>query len=463
MDQKTQPSSRWIMWVAIIVGVGGTLFGYDIGVVSGALLFIRHAIAMTDTQLGVVVGAVLAGSLFGTLLAGPLADKYGRRTLILIASVIFAIGVICILLAKTFIALVLARLFLGVGAGIVIVTVPLFVTEIVPANKRGRYVTFFQLFLTFGIVFAYFIDTLFTPTGNWRAMFAVALVPALLLFVGMWFLPDTPRWLLSKGRESCARAILKRTHQASSIDAAMAKIQQGLAMTQGGWGELFSMRMLFPLLVAVGIAVLNQWTGINTFLQYAPNILKSAGIHSDSVAMMGSVGIGLLNFICTIVATILIDRVGRRPLLLVGCMGVVVFEVYLGVVNLMGLSQATTGWLSMLGLFGFIVFYAIGPGVVVWLAMSELFPTRIRGKGIAVCLFFNSMAGTVLASLFLDIEHAFGVAATYLFCAIASLGYFLLVKCCLPETASKPLEDIQDYFAKRQAASERGLSTELQQ
>ena len=181
-----------IITITLLVGIGGILYGYDIGVISGALLFIHQSIAMTHLQTGFIVSGVLFGMLFGTLFAGPIADRWGRKTALSFASCIFILGIITILFCHTFAFLLISRLFIGTGVGLVSVTVPLYTTEIVPAEKRGAYVTFFQLFLTFGILLAYLVDLMFTPSGNWRAMFAVVLIPASILLIASFFLPESP-------------------------------------------------------------------------------------------------------------------------------------------------------------------------------------------------------------------------------------------------------------------------------
>ena len=443
----------WVFGMALLVGLGGILYGYDIGVISGALLFIHKTIPMTDTQTGLILGAVLGGGLLGTLAAGPLADFLGRRFMILVACMTFIVGVMLILVASTFLMLLSARLFLGVAVGIVAVAVPLYVAELVPARERGKYVAFFQLFLTFGILLAYAVDLYFTPTGDWRAMFSVVLIPACVLLLGMLKLPESPRWLLANGFPEKARQVLRRTHSTDEADAAMDEIVESMQGAGGGWQELLSRPLWLPLFIALGIAILNQWTGINTFLQYAPSILKESGLQSDWVAMLGSTSIAALNFLCTIVALFLVDRVGRRPLLLIGVAGVFVSEVFLGFVNFWHMATLLRGWLSLISLFGFIVSYAIGPGVVVWLAISELFPTRVRGKGIALCLFFNSLAGTLLVTTFLNITHAVGWEGVYWLCASFSGLYFLLVYFYLPETKAQSLEKIQRYFYNHQVGT----------
>lgn len=444
----------WMFGVALLVGMGGILYGYDIGVISGAMLFFRKSIPMTDTEAGVIVGAVLAGGLLGTLITGPLADKFGRRIMIAAASLIFIIGVLCILYAHTFMTMLLARLLLGVGVGVVSVAVPLYVTEMVPKEDRGKYVTFFQLFLTFGIVLAYAVDLLLTPSGNWRAMFAVVFFPAFILLIGVVRLPESPRWLISQGKLAKARQILLRTRSKTRAERDLHVIYENIKLTDGTWAELFSPKLFFPLFIGISIAILNQWTGINCFLQYAPDILHRAGLGSDFASMLGSLGIGVINFLCTFIALFLIDRVGRKPLLLTGVMGIFIVECYLAIVNGLHLTPYRQGLLSLYGLFGFIIFFAIGPGVVVWLAISELLPTRVRGKAMALCLFFSSLSGTLMASLFLDLRDYLGMSGTYALCAFFTLIYCFIAVYWLPETRARSLEDIQRYFRNMSNAPE---------
>lgn len=442
----------FVFCIAGIVSVGGILYGYDMGVISGALLFIKNTIPMSDAQVGVIVGAVLGGGLLGTLLAGPIGDLYGRRSLIALSSLIFIAGVACILLSNSFALLLLARLLLGVGVGVVAVGVPLYVAEIVPSKDRGKYVTFFQLLLTFGIVLAYFIDLIFIHSGNWRGMFAVLLIPSVVLLFGILILPETPRWLIANNEVEKARRVLQKTRNSDAeVEQDVKEIQGSLVeVKKAAWRELFSHQLLLPSIVAIAIAIFNQLTGINSFLQYAPLILKNAGISSNLVSMIGSAGIGVLNFLFTIIAITMIDTLGRRPLLLIGVAGVIAAEIYLGAINYFIPDSPNAGVFSLIGLLVFIMFFAIGPGVVVWLAISELFPTQIRGKGIAVCLFFNSLASTLLATFFLPLVKHIGMGPTYWLFAFFTTGYFLVSYFFLPETKARSLEQIQHYFFERE-------------
>lgn len=441
-----KPNNFLVYAMIACAGLGGILYGYDIGVISGALLFVQKVIPMTDAQLGVIVGAVLGGGIVGTLVTGPLADRFGRRTMIISACVLFFIGIISILLAKTFVLLLISRLFLGVAVGIVAVAVPLYLTEVAPAEIRGRSITIFQLLLTIGIVLAYFVDLLFTPSGNWRGMFAVILIPTSILLIGMLLLPETPRFLMSKNNKALAQKILLQTRNSVEAKKEIIQIQTSLKKTEGSWRALFKRTLWLPLAVSLIIATCNQLTGVNVVLQYAPMLIEKTGLHSDMISMFGTVGIGLVNLLGTIVAFFLIDRFGRRILLLVGTAGVIIAYVFLGLLPHFSVSEIVLAELSLVGFVVFIAFYAIGPGVVVWLAISELLPTKVRGKAVALALLVNSIAGCLLSSVFLTLQNALSLSGTYLLLAGFTLIYFLVALFLLPETKGKTLEEIQKNF-----------------
>ena len=444
----------WVTLMVSLVGLGGVLYGYDIGVISGAMGLINHYFVqighpLSHLQQGLIYGAVLAGGLLGTLLAGPCADRFGRKPTIMLACVNFMLGIGLIMLASSFVTLLLARLVLGVAVGIVAVAVPLYVAELVSAEKRGMYVAFFQLFLTTGILLAYVVDLGLISGGHWRLMFALVLIPTTVLFFGMLYLPESPRWLWQHGFTDRARQVLLMTHTPQMTAAAIREIDQQSHKDLGSWGELLSGSSRIALWLAVAVAILNQWTGINTFLQYAPSLLKGAGMSSGTQTMQVSVGIPALNLLCTLLALFLVDRVGRRTLLLIGTGGVCVAELFLGAVPHFIHQPASVAWFMLIGFYAFIVFFAVGPGVVVWLVISELFPTRLRGKGIALCLFFNSLAGTLLSTLFLTIQDWLGQSGAYWLCGGFSLCYFLIVYAYLPETRSHSLERIQVDMKQR--------------
>lgn len=444
MTQATKIiSNHYLFFVMLLVGVGGILYGFDLGVISGALLFIKKSILLSQVETEIIVGAVFAGGLIGTLVAGPLADIIGRKLVVGLSAIVFIVGILFVITADGFYGLLIGRIFIGGGVGIVAVAVPLYALELAPTNVRGVSVTVFQLLLTFGIVLAYFIDFLFTASENWRGMFAVVLIPSVVLLVGVLFLPESPRFLLAKGKKSQAREVLLKTRSAVDTDQEIKEITDSFTQDAGTWNELFSHKFLLPLFVGGSIAILQQLTGVNAFLQYAPMMLRDSGLSSDFVSMLGSIGIGVVNFIVTIVAMCLIDRVGRKPLLLTGLVIVILAEIFSGIVQFLPVDPSVQGVLSLIGLLTFILGYAIGPGVVVWLAMSELFPTRVRGKGLALCLFLNSLGSTLFASFFLTLISSITLGGVFFITAFFALLYLLVAIFGLPETNARSLEDIQ--------------------
>ncbi len=438
-----------VFLMVICSGLGGILYGYDIGVISGALLFIRKTIPMNDFQIGIIVGAVLGGGFIANLITGSLADLFGRRTMIIIASLVFIIGIVAILETQSFVWLLVSRLILGIGVGIVSVAVPLYLSEVAPTRVRGMSVTVFQLFLTFGIVLAYFVDLLFTPSGNWHGMFAVLFIPSLLLLIAMLYLPESPRWLVANKKNDQAKNVLSRTRPHFEAQIELEAIHDSLTQSKSSWGELFSAKLILPLFIAMFIAASNQLTGINSILQYAPLIIKKAGIHSHTLLMKDTVVIGLVQFITCILALFLIDKVGRKALLIIGTGGLIVADTFLALVAHSHISLHLQGVFQLAGLIAWIIFYAIGPGVVVWLVFAELLPTRVRGRGVALCLFFNSLCSAVLSSVFLPIIDHIGMANTYWLLGFFTLLYFLVAVFLLPETKGKSLEEIQSYFENK--------------
>jgi sugar porter (SP) family MFS transporter len=280
-------------------------------------------------------------------------------------------------------------------------------------------------------------------------MFAIILIPSFILLVGTFFIPETPRWLIANGKLEKAKKILSFIHEPSKVHEEIEKINFGAGQQEGTWKELFTKKLILPLSVSIAIASCNQLIGTNALLQYAPTILKNSGLSSNFLSMLGSIGIGALNFIFTIIAIFLIDKVGRRPLLLVGVGGVLVTELCMGIANYISMPEPVRGILTTAGMFSFIIFYAIGPGVVVWLAISELLPTRVRGKAMSLSLFFNSLSSTIVSTSFLYFTKTIGMSGIYWMYALFSLCYFLVATFYLKETKMQTLEEIQSFNAVR--------------
>ncbi|MCK4869543.1 MAG: sugar porter family MFS transporter [Gammaproteobacteria bacterium] len=451
MDFFANRYKSFALFIIIFAGLGGILYGYDIGIIAGALIFMKHEIALTHTQISILVGAVLGGGALATFFSGPLSDFFGRRLMIRAAAIIFIIGILILVSSHTFYGVLTGRLIEGVGVGIVTIIIPLYLAEAAPATVRGIGVTAFQLFLTGGILVAYLVSLAFAHIASWRWMFLCSLIPAVLLFIGSLLIIESPRWLFFKGRKAQAIKALSssRSRREAEHDIYM-MTQLEADNEQNRRKKTRIQRYLFlPFIIAFAVAVLTQLTGINVFLQLCTLILQNSGLHSNVISMLGSVGIGLVNFVVTVLAMLLIDRVGRKPLLILGTAGVVIALAFLGLVQYLLVPGNLQGYLTIAGFMLFIIFYAIGPGVVVWLMISELIPMPIRGIGMAICLSANSLASFVLATVFLDLVKLIGYAGVFWMCGAFTVVYLLLAIFFIPETKNRSLEEIEQYFRSK--------------
>lgn len=437
-----------LAWLAMaIAALGGMLYGYDIGIIAGALVFMKTELALDPQQMSYIVAAVLGGGSLATLVGGPLADRFGRKPTLLLAGVVFALGVVITAMAADYLGALAGRLVQGVGVGLVTIVVPLYIVEVMPPSIRGRSVTLFQLCLTFGILVGYLVGYAFNASGDWRAMFATALAPAALFVLAGLALPKSPRWLYRQGRVEEARVELTRTHSAAEAETTFAEMTSGQSGTETGrWSLLFAPGYRKAFFLALAIGLLNQLTGINTLLQFNTVILDQSGLGAGGHAVLGSVSVGLTNFVITIIGLCLIDRVGRRPLLIIGTAGSTVALLFMALIHLLTEPSVFQGYATLAGLIGFIMFFAIGPGIVVWLAISEVLPLAIRAKGMAVALFANSLMSAILAAVFMDLVAYAGYAGAFGLLAVAVFIYLLVAIFPLPETSGRKLEDIEKHF-----------------
>lgn len=440
------PALGWLSMA--IAGLGGMLYGYDLGIIAGALVFMKPALSLSASQMSLIVAAVLGGGSVATLVGGPLADRIGRRSTMLIAGVIFAIGVLVAGLATGYMSALAGRLIQGIGVGLITIVVPLYIVEVMPPSIRGRCVTLFQLCLTFGILAGYLVSYFFTASGDWRSMFFTALIPAAAFVLLGLVVPKSPRWLIKQGRNTEARKALGSTHSSEESESTYAELVAQVDQDSGAgrWSLLFAPGYRKAFFIAVAIGILQQLTGINTLLQFNTVILNQSGLDTGSSAVLGSVSIGLTNFIVTIIGLFLIDRVGRRPLLILGTAGSTIALALMAFIHLLTDPSAFQGYTMLIGLLVFIVFYAIGPGIVVWLAISEVLPLAIRAKGMAIALFANSLTSAALAAVFMSIVSTAGYSGTFGLLALAPFLYLLIAIFLLPETKGRKLEEIEKHF-----------------
>ncbi len=381
--------------IAAIAATGGLLFGFDTGVINVALPFIKQEWNLSETAEGWVVGAVLAGGMAGSLLSGRLADGLGRKRINILAAIIFVVGSAIAALATSPGMLIAGRLFLGLAIGIVSFSVPLYLAEIAPSNIRGRLVTFFQLAITIGILISYLCGYAFADYENsWRLMFWAGFIPAALLLAGMFFVPESPRWLLSKSRSAEARTVLARLHEADTVDQELNQIAQTVrdeSNRKVDWRELFSARLRIPLLIGIGIFFIQQFSGINAVIYYSTRIFGMAGFGSSTTSIMATVGVGVVNTVSTLIAVRFLDQWGRKPILYVGLTGTAISLATIAAAFYFreSISPDLLKLLSVGGVYVYIMFFAISLGPMGWLLIAEVYPLRIRGFATSLGSFYH--------------------------------------------------------------------------
>jgi len=439
---------RLVYLATAISAVGGMLFGFDTGVISGAILFIQRAFSLSAGMEEVVVSAVLLGSLVGAAGGGVLADRLGRRRLLMITAVVFGLGAIVAALAPSVAWLIVGRITAGAAIGVASFAAPLYISEIAPVDIRGKLVSINQVALTSGIVVAYLVDYALAGSQAWRWMFALAVIPAVAFGTGLLFIPNSPRWLAEKGHADQARAVLERIRSADQVESELSKIQQSVAQQQGHWSELLTPLLRPAMIVGVGLAIAQQVTGINTVIYYAPTIFKFAGLASASAAILASVGVGLVNVVLTVVAMQLIDRVGRRPLLLVSLAGMALSLFVLGLAFFLPQLSGSLGWIAVASLMVYVGSFAVGLGPVFWLMLSEIYPLGIRGRAMSVGTVANWGSNLIVALTFLTLTQVLGRPAAFWLYGVISIGAWFFAYFEVPETKGRSLEDIEAHWRK---------------
>ena len=435
-------TSGFVTMVSAISALAGLLFGYDTGVISGAILFVRKDFLLSTFQEEVVVSAVLLGAVAGAAFGGKLADALGRRKLLIQVAILFIIGAIGTALAPTPTLLAIGRVVVGIAIGIASFTAPLYISEVSPPAIRGKLVSLNQLMITLGIVVSYLADYGLADKEAWRWMFGLAAIPALILLIGLFFVPESPRWLMGRSMEDQARAVLQRIRESSDVSAELAEIKEDLSLQEGGWRELLNVSLRRPLIIGIGLAIFQQFTGINTVIYYAPTIFQLAGLHSASAAILATVGVGVVNVLLTIVALRILDRAGRRPLLLWGLVGMVISLGVLGAAFLLAGSSPIVAWLAVISLALYVACFAIGLGPVFWLLISEIYPLKIRGRAMGVATMMNWGSNLIVALTFLSLLHSLGRSATFwLYAVVGILAWFFVYR-LVPETKGRTLEQI---------------------
>ena len=508
-DTNTLPASvrRYAKYLLIMAGLGGLIYGIDVGVIAAALPYVRNTSNYSAVQLGFIVGAVLWGSVLSSLFAGSLAEWFGRKKIIIASAFCFfiSIPVICasgLFDGGNFILLTVGRTLQGASAGLVGVVVPMYLAECLDSDSRGKGTGMFQLLLTIGLAFAAVIGLVVTGwvgdsdkvvkaaadangvelakvtlanivewvkpeqlkswTMAWQTIFLCSAVPGLILFIGAFGLKESPRWLYKKGRKEEALASLAANNgeakakeildEMIAADAAAEEERKAIAAAAQG-DTLFQRKYIYPFCLSVVILACNQTTGINSVLNYTVDIFKATGMEGV-LANFSDLAIKLVNVFMTIVACTLVDKKGRKFLLKLGTSGIIlglcgVATTFLLITKGVVAASMTTGVIATAFFFMFIAFYAVGPGVCVWLALSELMPTRIRATGMSIAMIINQGVSATIASIFPAWKDAWGFPAVFYSLAAFTVVYFVTAAFFLPETKGKTLEEIEKYFSKK--------------
>jgi sugar porter (SP) family MFS transporter len=433
-------------FVAGVAALGGLLFGYDTGVISGALLFIREALALSPTMQGILVAIVLAGAAVGAAGAGALSDRFGRRRVILVAALLFVAGAVLSAVAAELTLLLVGRFLVGLAIGVASMLTPLYLAEIAPARDRGAIVSLNQLCITIGILVSYLVGfALASVPEGWRWMLGLGALPGAILTIGMLILPESPRWLAGHGRTEDAGSVLQRLRGDADISEELRALRTDIALEGrqlARWTELLSQRLRQPLVIGVGLAMFQQITGINTVIYFAPTIFESAGLPSAAISILATAGVGAVNVIMTIVSIRLIDRLGRRQLLFWSLGGMAATLLVLAGAFYVGASGGLA-WIAVASVAAFVGFFAIGLGPVFWLLIAEIFPLALRGRAMSLATVANWVFNLVVAATFLDLVSAVGSARAFLMYAILSFVALWFVVAKVPETKGHTLEQIE--------------------
>jgi sugar porter (SP) family MFS transporter len=436
-----------IAFVALTVALGGFLLGFDATVISGVVPFIREYFSLDgpggDFKLGFAVSSLGWGAMAGNAIAGALSDRFGRRRVLLGTALLFVLSSLLAATATTFTSFVTARLVGGLAVGGAILIAPVYIAEIAPANKRGSLVSLNQLMIVIGISASFFSNYFLLGVGehNWRWMLGVQTIPALLYFALLWFVPESPRWLLLKGRDESALQVLARVSGEQQAQENMKQIRDSLTTksVSRGFRGLLDRRVRFIMLVALGLAFFQQITGINAIFYYLPTIFAQAGGGVND-AFRQAVLVGLVNVGMTFVAIWLIDKLGRKPLLLIGVAGM---AVSLFTISWAFSQDSYNAKLVLAAIIGFVASFAISLGPVMWVLLSEIFPNEQRAAAISVAGFWNSLVSASVTFIFPWELSTLGSAGTFLVFALFASAAWLFVLMFVPETKGRTLEELE--------------------
>ncbi|WP_145232804.1 glucose transporter GlcP [Staphylococcus arlettae] len=440
--------------IFILGALGGLLYGYDNGVISGALLFIDNDIPLNSFTEGLVVSSMLIGAIIGSGASGPLADKLGRRRLVLFIAIIYIIGSITLFIAPNITILVIGRLIIGLAVGGSMATVPVYLSEMAPTELRGSLGTLNQLMITIGILSAYIVNYAFADIEGWRWMLGLAVVPSIILLIGIVFMPESPRWLLEHRSEQAARDVMTITFDNNEeINSEIKEMREISAISESTWAVIKSPWLRPTLIIGCIFALFQQIVGINAIIFYAPTIFSKAGL-GEATSILGTVGIGTINVLVTIIAVFIVDKVDRKKLLVTGNIGMVTSLIIMAVL-IWTIGITSSSWIIIICLSLFIVFFGITWGPILWVMLPEMFPTRARGAATGVATLVLNIGTLIVAQLFPILNNA--LSTEWVFLIFAMIGVFALafVIKYLPETRGRSLEEIEYDLRLRTGAKSK--------
>jgi len=461
MTEKSKNNKAYLLFITLAAALGGFLFGYDTAVISGTIGFVKFQFGLNTAMEGWFVSSALVGCITGVAFAGELSDRFGRKRSLIFSGLMFSISVVGCALSASNTELIIFRMIGGIGVGIASMLSPLYISEVSPARIRGRMVALYQFAITIGILCAYFANaimlnlseslTSLNPSGIWhkllveevwRGMFGTELIPALLFFLVMFFVPSSPRWLVSKGRKEEAGRILEKINDREFAQRELASIQEAVSKEEkGSWSVLFQKGIRVALFAGMGLAILSQFTGINAIIYYGPRIMEEAGIKLSN-ALGGQVIIGIVNVVATLVAIMRIDKYGRKKLMLGGITGMFISLI---VVGFLFLSGHTQGVLLLIFILTFIASFAIGYGPVIWVLLSEIYPTRVRGRAMSVATLTLWVGTAIVGQVVPWMLDVLTPAVTFFIFALCCIPVpFILRK--IPETKGLSLEEIENSW-----------------
>lgn len=452
MPDSNRGNRLYVSIVSLVAATGGFLFGYDLAVVSGAIIFLRKEFALTMYQVGFALASAQIGCILAPLFAGPAIDRWGRKRILFLASLLFAIAALGTALPRNMVQFNLFRILAGIGIGLASIVSPMYIAEISPASIRGRLVGLNQFAIVIGAMASYGVSYWFSFSSNWRMMFACAAIPALALMFGLFLIPESPRWLAQKNRFSDALNVLRKVDGQARAEREIAEIRSTLEEEKGTWRELFSPGVRMALIVGAGLCLFQGWSGGTAVNFYAPLIFQQASSLGASRAILWTLLLNGTSVVLTTLALFLVDMVGRRPLLLIGSAGMAVALLFLGI----ALQGHMPGTYAIVSVFLFNMFYQISVAPLAWLILSEIFPTRLRARGQSVgtlAVWVSTyLSDQFLAPMMTFFETRFGsVGPAFWVFGVVCLGVLLFGWKLVPETKQRSLEEIATWWHRRES------------